>query len=178
MKLYTKQGDDGFSCVASGEKLKKNENIFHILGTLDEASCYLGLAKCKCLSASLFGDLERVQKNLVFIMSGIAAQDNERYKISESEISFLEEKTDFYYEKSKPKKTFEFVLPGTSELSSVLNIARCTARKAERLMCSKSKGYTPCKQNLKYINRLSDFIFAAALYTDSETFKQDLEDNL
>lgn len=165
MKLYTKQGDGGYSSVANGERLKKSERVFHILGTIDELSCFLGLAKCECEKAELKELIESVQKDLMRLMSHIASNGDERYALKDEDIKFLEEKTD-YFCSLKEKKGFSFVLPGGSKCSSALNLARCAARKAERLMAEEGGGYKISPENLKYINRFSDFLFAAALYAD------------
>lgn len=168
MNLYTKQGDGGFSNLADGKRLKKSERVFHILGSLDETSCFLGLAKCMCGDESLFAETELVQKDLQRLMAHIASGNDKKYALDPKCTKYLEERTDFYYSKSKDSGGFDFVLPGGSKLSAVFNLARCSARKAERLMCEDGTGYKKCGENLEYINRLSDFLYAAALYCDKK----------
>lgn len=166
MKLYTGKGDTGFSCLADGKKLKKSEVVFSILGGVDELSCFLGLAKCKCSDKELFGDIETVQKDLQRLMAHIASKNDEKYALGDEYTKFLENRTNFYYSKAQSKNGFEFVLPGGCELSAILNLARCAARKAERFMCKDGEGYEKSACDMKYVNRLSDFLYAAALFCD------------
>lgn len=156
MKLYTKTGDDGTSSLMNGKRIKKSDIVFEVLGSLDELSCQIGLAKVADSEKKYFSLLEEVQKTLMKIMADVASDGDEKYEITDRDISFLEENIDAM------GKCFEFVLCGNSELSARLDVARCIARRAERAMIKAADSYKIKKASLIYINRLSDFLYALA----------------
>ena len=151
MKIYTKTGDDGTSSLINSKRIKKCDIIFDVLGSLDELSCRIGLAKSADSEKIFSSMLEEVQKTLMKLRSSLASEGAKKYEITEEEISYLENNID------RLAKDFEFVLPGGSELSARLDMARCAARSAERLMVRAAESYWVGKASLIYINRLSDF---------------------
>lgn len=156
MKIYTKTGDDGTSTLRNSKRIKKSDIIFDVLGSIDELSSHIGLAKAADREKNFCSMLEEIQKTLMKLMAGIAAEGDSKYEIAEADILYLEQKIDGF------AKEFEFVLPGSSELSARLDVARCVARRAERLLVKASESYNIEKASLTYMNRLSDFLYTLA----------------
>ena len=161
MRLYTKTGDCGESSLINGKKLEKSSCIFDVLGLLDELSSVLGLVKAADTNKVFYEFIEEIQIKLMKLMAGVAAEDMSN-KISDKEIEILENEIDRLFD----EKDFSFVLPGKSELSARLDFARTVARNAERAMVCAKKEFKICPSYFKYINRLSDYLYAAARYTD------------
>ena len=157
MKIYTKTGDDGMSSLINSERIKKSDIIFDVLGTVDELSSHIGLAKAADGGKVFFSMLEEVQKTLAKLMAGVASGGDKKYEITEENILFLEKNIDCL------EKSFAFVLPGKNELSARLDVARCVARRAERLFVRAGEKYTLDKNAGIYLNRLSDFLYTLAL---------------
>lgn len=166
MKIYTKCGDDGKTSLLGNKRLKKCDIFFDVLGTLDELSSCIGLIK-PCDKEKVFYDfLENIQKNLMKIMSGIAIQKSSKYEIEEEDIKNLEEKIDELYKLTGEE--FTFVLPGKTELSARFDFARTVARRAERLMVKAKKRCRISENYLKFINRLSDYLYVSARYAEKD----------
>ena len=160
MKIYTKTGDKGFSSLCSEERIKKSDIIFDVLGTLDELSSFIGLAKIQVEEGDDKSFLEAIQKSLICLMGDIATEGKCREKITDSHISALEGEIDKLQKKTGDVK--EFSLPGENEISARLDIARAVARRAERYMVCASEKYDIGYRNLAYINRLSDYLYCLA----------------
>ncbi len=160
MKIYTKMGDKGFSSICSKERIKKCDIIFDVLGTLDELSSFIGFAKVGLEESHERIFLETLQKRLVCIMGDIATEGETKEKITDDDISVLEEEIDKLQKETGD--VTEFVLPGKNEASARVDIARTVARRAERYMVSASGKYNIECRNLVYINRLSDYLYSLA----------------
>ena len=165
MKLYTKGGDGGFSTLSSPMKISKADERFESLGTLDELSAHLGLCRAASPCEKLSGSLVRIQKTLVGLMSGIAYPNEKAYEVPEEEIAFLEEEID--KTESSSGKERGFALPGGCEISARLDVARTVCRRAERTLAVTAKRYPVHADARAYINRLSDYLYAAARYTEA-----------
>ena len=161
MRLYTKTGDCGESTLINGKKLEKSCCIFDVLGLLDELSSVLGLVKAADTDKLFYAFIEEIQIKLMKIMAGVASENADN-DISDEEIESLENEIDRLYN----GKEFSFVLPGKTELSARLDFARTVARNAERAMVCAKNEFKICPSYFKYINRLSDYLYAAARYTD------------
>ncbi len=162
MKIYTKTGDDGYSSLCSEERIKKCDIIFDVLGTLDELSSFIGLAKVQLKESHEKSFLETLQKKLVCLMGDIATEGECKEKITDDDILALEEEIDKLQKETGD--AFEFVLPGENEISARLDVARTIARRAERYMVSASEKYDIECKNLVYINRLSDYLYSLARF--------------
>lgn len=160
MKIYTKTGDKGFSSLCGEERIKKSDVIFDVLGTLDELSSYIGLAKVWLEECKEKTFLETLQKKLMCLMGNIATEGECMEKITETDISSLEEEIDKLQEKTGDVK--DFVLTGKNEISARLDVSRTIARRAERYMVSAAEKYDIDCKNLVYINRLSDYLYCLA----------------
>lgn len=168
MKIYTKKGDKGKTFLADGTRHKKNEEIFDVMGEIDELSSWIGLGISKIprsqdpkkvISNSQFQipkKLERIQRNLFSINSILAQAKNIKFDV-DKETKHLENSIDAM-EKELPELK-NFILPGGHELSALFQIARVKCRRAERQMVFYPK-FIP------YINRLSDYFFVLARFVN------------
>ena len=156
IKITTKAGDKGYSRIWGGKKLRKDNLLFEAIGSLDELSSVLGILIAKSSEDGLKENLSLIQKDLYKIMAFIAGKKDvelglkKRIKIFEQEISKVLQKKEVLN---------RFVLPQGKEITAFLHFARTVARRAERRIVSVEKN----QEILKYLNRLSDFLFAKAL---------------
>ena len=162
MKIYTKTGDGGYTSLLNNSRVSKSDDRIELLGSIDELSSHLGLAKT-IADMTLKADLSEIQSTLIKLMAGVASNASSQYRITD-EINTLEEKIDSV-EQSFPRQK-EFVLYGGCELSARLDVARAVARRAERQFCRASRNYTMDSGALQYINRLADFLYVSARYAD------------
>lgn len=178
MKIYTKTGDKGTTSLMNGISVSKSDDRIELLGTIDELSSHIGLAKV--LANDDFKDtLSHIQKNLMQIMAGIADPRDLNYRFSSSETASLEQAID-EIEQSFPRPK-EFVLYGSCEQSARLDVARAVARRAERRFRKVSQYYGADAKAAQYINRLSDYLYICARYADynMEHKKEDkIQDNV
>ena len=170
MKIYTKTGDDGTTGLIGGTRIKKHHIRIESYGTIDELNSWIGLIRDQKMNAPSKASLVQVQKKL-FVIGAILAtdpdkvsQENKRKadlpKISDDDIEFLEGQID-KMQTSLPPMT-HFILPGGHTSVSYCHIARTVCRRAER-QCSLLYADTPFDDRvLKFINRLSDYLFVLA----------------
>lgn len=182
MKIYTKNGDAGKTTLMNGISVSKSDDRIELLGTIDELSSHIGLAKV-IADSSLSERLSRIQKELMQIMAGIADPRNPDHRFTKEEILALEEEID-HLEDSFPRAK-EFVLYGGCEQSARLDVARAVARRAERRFRKVSQNYGADSKAMQYINRLSDYLYVAARYADykasaepDEEFRQKVVKNV
>ncbi|MGL5693925.1 MAG: cob(I)yrinic acid a,c-diamide adenosyltransferase [Peptostreptococcaceae bacterium] len=167
MKIYTKTGDKGQTSLYDGTRVDKDDIRVESYGDLDELSSYLGLC-------SLYSEnedkiiLKDIQMKLFSISGELATKKENTYKniVTENDINKLENIIDSYI--SKIDKIDAFIVPGSSVISAHLHIARTICRRAERRIFTLSKVDTINPLLLKYVNRLSDVIYAIARYNESE----------
>jgi cob(I)alamin adenosyltransferase len=167
--FYTRTGDDGSSSLLGKDRLPKHHPRFEALGSLDEATAALGLARASCQNKRTKLILLEVQRDLYTIMTEIAATpDNEQHfqKLDLSRVQWLELQIDNLATKIIPPS--EFLLPGDSIPSATLSLARTIVRRSERwaaklVDCGEVKN--PVIQ--KYLNRLSSLCFTLELFESS-----------
>ena len=163
MKVYTKKGDNGRTSLLNGTGVLKTDDRIELLGTVDELSSHIGLAKVLA-GEQLRTELTHIQKNLMLIMSGVADPMKKDYRFDEKETEVLEQWID-RIEDSFPRVK-DFVLYGGCEQSARLDMARAIARRAERRFQKAAQVYGADSRALQYINRLSDYLYMAARYAD------------
>ena len=171
LKIYTKTGDKGTTSLFTGERRPKNDPIFEALGTNDELSSALGLAREFCIDANnsrILSKLEEIQCILQDIGSHIAtplSSSSDKHK-SRTEftgsIEDLENWIDAYTEELPPLRNF--ILPSGGKSSASLHVARSTCRRLERSMLPILERGDIHNDVYKYVNRLSDFLFTAARF--------------
>jgi cob(I)alamin adenosyltransferase len=165
MKIYTKTGDDGQTMRPGGEIVSKADPFAEAVGTVDELNAQIGL----CLAAAgtcpdIAEALAPIQPQLLGVGSLIAAAGTDALPyagVLERDVEMLEETIDRFWAKLPPLE--RFILPGGCELAARLHVARTVARRAERRTVGLIDAGTPVKGTvLKYLNRLSDLLFALA----------------
>ena len=169
-KIYTRTGDDGTTGLGSGERRPKYDLRVASYGTVDEANACIGMARLHTASEhpELDAMLSRIQNDLFDLGADLATPDTgedlgyEPLRIVASQVARLEADIDALNKPIKPLRSF--ILPGGSPAAAALHLARTVARRAERLMVELSlkEGESVGPEAIKYINRVSDFLFVAA----------------
>lgn len=165
MKIYTKKGDNGRTSLLNGSGVLKSDERIELLGTIDELNSHIGFAKVLA-EEPMKEELGHIQRNLIQIMAGVADSMKREYKMDEKETEKLETWMDRMDETAGLSKEFKFVLYGGCEQSARLDVARAVARRAERQFYRTAKHYITDKKAMKYINRLSDYLYVCARYMD------------
>lgn len=168
-KIYTRTGDDGSTGLGSGERRLKHDLRVEAYGTVDEANSCIGLARIHTGTfLELDAMLARIQNDLFDLGADLSTPDTgeslayEPLRIIDSQVQRVEADIDALNANLAPLRSF--VLPGGSPASAALHLARTVARRAERHMVALSQkpDETVTPAALKYINRVSDFLFVAA----------------
>lgn len=177
MKIYTRSGDKGRTSLIGGRVEKDNIRV-QAYGTVDEVNCFVGQAMAE-LEPDQFQDvineLEKIQHELFDCGGDLAnVTGNGEYKLKQEMIDFLEERIDAYIQETP--KLERFILPGGTKAAAALHIARTVTRRAERDVVTLSRteeNVPPLAQ--KYLNRLSDYFFAAARVVNFRSGRKDVE---
>lgn len=169
-KIYTRTGDDGTTALGSGERRPKYDLRIAAYGTVDEANACIGMARIHAAQShpELDAMLGRIQNDLFDLGADLATPDTgedlgyEPLRIIASQVERLEADIDAINKPIKPLRSF--VLPGGSPAAAALHLARTVARRAERLMVelSHKDGEKVSPEAIKYMNRVSDFLFVAS----------------
>lgn len=169
MKIYTKTGDKGQTSLFTGRRVSKHNLRIESYGTVDELNSYIGLIKDHGPEGEDLSLLHRIQDRLFTVGSILATEpekkDDKRFKtpkISEDDIQALEESMDKMNEEL-PEMT-HFVLPGGHPTVSFCHVGRTICRRAERRITALNDEAPVDAKVLKYINRLSDFLFVLSRY--------------
>lgn len=171
MKVYTKTGDKGTTSLFGGTRVPKHHIRIESYGTVDELNSHIGLIRDQQINPLYQQTLIQIQDRL-FTVGAILATAPDKVllksgkerlnipKISEADIAFLESEIDSM-ESFLPQMT-HFVLPGGHTTVSYCHIARCVCRRAERLSVLLNETEPTDPAVLKYLNRLSDYLFVLA----------------
>lgn len=173
-KIYTRTGDDGTTALGSGQRLKKYDLRIESYGTIDEANAAIGMARIHLggqpqnLEAMLF----RIQNDLFDLGADLCVPDRgeklpyEPLRITDAQVTRLETEIDTLNQHLNPLRSF--VLPGGTAGAAALHVARTVTRRAERIMVhlADQPNEPVNAAALKYVNRLSDFLFVASRYAN------------
>ncbi|MCI0599054.1 MAG: cob(I)yrinic acid a,c-diamide adenosyltransferase [Beijerinckiaceae bacterium] len=176
-RIYTRTGDDGTTALGTGERRAKNDLRIEVYGTIDEANSAIGLARVETATGA---DCARIDAMLLCVQNDLfdlgadlcvppSAKDrSEPLRIVQLQVDRLERKIDELNAELAPLRSF--VLPGGSPAAAALHLARTMTRRAERLLVALAD--TPGEEVggpvLRYVNRLSDFLFVAARYMNDK----------
>ncbi len=159
--VSTRRGDDGTTTLLGAGRLSKSDVRIVILGDVDEASSFIGLAR-----AESEGDLKELLlylQRLLYRVMGDVAMPNEENAVGEADVERVEAALEEW--RGRTDIPNEFVVPGGSRLGALLDVARSVARRAERSLVA--GGYAQNHPDaLKCVNRLSDVLFVAARNAD------------
>ncbi|RWA71695.1 cob(I)yrinic acid a,c-diamide adenosyltransferase [Mesorhizobium sp.] len=169
-KIYTRTGDDGTTGLGSGERRLKSDLRVEAYGTVDEANACIGMARLhtEAEHPAIDAMLSRIQNDLFDLGADLAVPDEgkpldyEPLRIVAAQTGRVEKDIDLLNRDLQPLKSF--VLNGGSPAAAALHLARTVARRAERVMVALAQEPAEHvnREALKYINRVSDFLFVAA----------------
>jgi cob(I)alamin adenosyltransferase len=165
-KIYTRLGDQGNTSLIGGISINKSEKIFEVIGNLDELNASIGVAKSILYEKENIEKLEKVQNILFYISSEIADKKGllkKEYQVSEDDIKTLENDIDLW--ESELPDLVNFLFPGSNQVSALLHLSRTVCRRTERSIVEYSKVASLRPLILKYLNRLSDWLFVIARIT-------------
>ena len=171
-RIYTKGGDKGETSLGRGERVAKHDPRVEAYGTVDELNSVIGLVRA-AVERTLKNDahrahvddmLKRIQNDLFDLGADLctveAKQESEALRIVATQTERLEREIDAMNAELQPLTSF--VLPGGSEASAWLHLARTVARRAERRMTALAAGQPVNPEAIRYVNRLSDHLFVLA----------------
>ena len=171
MKIYTKTGDKGTTALFGGTRVPKHHIRIDSYGTIDELNSYVGLIRDQDIDEHYKNILLEIQSQM-FVIGSILATDPDKSslkngkerlnieKIDEEDIALLEQEIDSM--NSSIQQMTHFILPGGHTIVSYCHIARCVCRRAERMACLLNENEPVNEYVLKYLNRLSDYLFVLA----------------
>jgi cob(I)alamin adenosyltransferase len=173
MSIVTKTGDKGETSLMYGRRVSKNDPRVDAYGCVDELNAALGLARAFSENAFISEQILLVQKDLIVVMGELATtrEDIERYVKDEFKLTSAEMVDRIGgvivdLEKDKSLYPKDWVIPGGTVVSAALDFARTTARDAERRVAA-LKNLNP--ESLRYLNRLSDFCWVLARYSEKKS---------
>jgi cob(I)alamin adenosyltransferase len=172
-RIYTRTGDDGTTALGTGERRKKYDLRIACYGTVDETNAAIGIVRLHTAhDAEIDAMLGRIQNDLFDLGADLCSPgkgkgpDGVRLTVTEAQVTRLEAEIDGLNADLKPLRSF--VLPGGTPAAAHLHVARTICRRAERMMTELAD--RPDEEvstvALKYVNRLSDFLFVASRYAN------------
>ena len=167
--FYTRAGDQGETGRLGGTvRIKKSSTLLDILGSIDEATATIGMARATAQSQELHAILPVIQRHIINLMAHLSATPEARTRypgLNSDDVTWLEKTIARFERQLSPLK--DFVLPGDSSSGATLHFARTVVRRAERELVRFTEtepGIGPA--NFAYLNRLSSLLFVAALIED------------
>lgn len=180
MGIYTKTGDKGTTALFGGQRVAKDGLKVECYGTVDETNSMMGLAYSLCTDKVSRERIHTIQERLFALGAELASDEKGlkklKDKISDEDIAYLESIVDDCM--ALVGETHAFVVPGVDPCSGALHVARTVARRAERLITKLSKQDDVREQALKYINRLSDCLYALARREEALNQVKELTDKV
>ena len=173
-KIYTRTGDDGSTGLADGSRTNKDCFRVKAYGEVDEANSAIGVARLYIDNVDLDRSLARIQNDMFDLgadlstptMDDAKEQESMALRIVQSQVDRLENELDVLNADLAPLKTF--VLPSGSKPAAYLHLARAITRRAEREIVAMARDEDVNPLALKYINRLSDYLFVAARWCNKQ----------
>ena len=172
MKIYTKTGDKGETSLYGGTRVSKAAARVESYGTLDELNAFIGLAKAEISDEKVSSQLQKIQFDLFTVGSEAATPTDKMFLangksrldllISEEEIMELERWMDNLDAELEPLKFF--ILPSGGKAAATIHVCRTVCRRAERAMVHLNETEEVRPELIKYLNRLSDYLFILARY--------------
>lgn len=166
MSIATKRGDRGKTSLLSGERTAKSDPQVEAYGVIDELNSWLGLARVKCEDADIKQIIYKIQKDLFIVAAELASLSREpKDRLKQEHLAFLETELDSY---QSDFRLTGFIVPGETEVGSLLDICRTICRRAERkIVAAEEEKDIEFPEILhSYINRLSDLIYILSRTAD------------
>ena len=167
-KIYTRTGDKGSTQLGDGKRVDTNSLRVDAYGADDEANATIGLSILRT-NTKIKKILQIIQNDLFDLGADLCMPDKkkiQKLKITKDRVDYIEKKIDSFNKELAPLSSF--ILPGGSESSTYLHIARTVTRRAERKVCALSKKERINPVAIIYLNRLSDLLFVLARYTNNK----------
>ena len=172
-RIYTRTGDDGTTALGSGDRRKKYDLRVSAYGTLDEVNAALGIVRLHTAGdAALDPSLARIQNDLFDVEADLCLSEKgpggARLTVTDAQVDWIEGEIDRLNTDLAPLRSF--ILPGGTAAAAYMHLARTMCRRAERIMVElrDQPGELVTAASLKYVNRLSDFLFVAGRYANDK----------
>lgn len=171
MNIYTKTGDKGSTSLFDNVRVSKDDIRVESYGTIDELGTWLGLAKNYVDDEEMYNTLQSIQNKLFTVATNLATEDlsKVKYHIVEEDILGLENIVDNYM--GRLNNPTGFIVPGSGKKSAYLHVARTVCRRAERRIVSLSGVAEVDLLVIKYVNRLSDALYAMARFSEEKEIR-------
>lgn len=169
MGFFTGKGDSGQTSLPGNNRLPKSDPIFDLLGILDEATAYLGLAISLSSNPCIIADMRTIQDDLSKFMGTIAGVEKTTSGVhfdTQERITWLEERISYYA--SNLDTPHAFVYPGVTASGAATDISRTIVRKAERLYVRIYNENKAMFAGIAFLNRLSSLLFVMRLFIDNQ----------
>lgn len=168
IQIYTKTGDKGRTSLYDGTRVSKDSTRVEAYGTIDELNSALAVAKNYVENKEIFDCIEHIQRALFNVAGELATTDGASFpeRVTDEDIQYLEKIIDEFVEKMGANQEFQFILPGSCKASAHLHLARTICRRAERRILTLTDEADVSKTVIKYVNRLSDVIYAFGRYLE------------
>lgn len=154
-KIYTRTGDDGTTGLGDGTRYIKDSLRVEAIGAVDELNSFIGVLLAENLEKEVRAQLEDIQHDLFDLGGDLSITG--RVTMSHGQVSRLEKQLDDYNADLPALR--EFILPGGTRAASLCHVARAVCRRAERCVVRLYRTETAMPCHVKYLNRLSDFLF-------------------
>ena len=164
MKIYTRGGDRGETSLLGPDRVRKDDPRIEAYGTVDELNSVLGAARSTWPGSPLDPQLAAVQADLFEVGAFLASAGSGFETVGQPRIDALERGIDAMEGDLEPLRTF--ILPGGAPAAAQLHLARTVCRRAERKIVSLERDDEQHARSIAYLNRLSDFLFVAARWTN------------
>jgi cob(I)alamin adenosyltransferase len=173
-RIYTRTGDQGTTALAAGGRRPKHDLRIEAFGTVDETNACIGLVRIHTTGHEIDAMLGRIQNDLFDLGADLATVETDKplpyepLRMTQGQVDRLEQEIDRLNAELSVLRSF--VLPGGTPAAAALHLARTVCRRAERLvvelMEKPDEKISP--ESVKYLNRLSDFLFVASRYVNDK----------
>jgi len=173
-RIYTRTGDNGTTALAAGGRRPKFDLRIEAYGTVDETNACIGLVRLHTAGHEIDAMLGRIQNDLFDLGADLATVETgkplpyEPLRITQAQVDRLEQEIDRLNAELSVLRSF--VLPGGTPAAAALHLARTVSRRAERLVVElmEKPAEKVSPESVKYLNRLSDFLFVASRYVNDK----------
>jgi cob(I)alamin adenosyltransferase len=173
-RIYTRTGDKGTTALAAGGRRAKHDLRIEAFGTVDETNACIGMVRLHTKGEPIDDMLSRIQNDLFDLGADLATVETDKklpyepLRITQGQVDRLEREIDELNAELAPLRSF--VLPGGTPAAAALHLARTVCRRAERLVVALNEKPEEkvSAETVKYLNRLSDFLFVASRYINDK----------
>ena len=170
LKIYTRTGDSGETSLYDGARVPKDSIRVESYAPIDELNSSLGMARQYSTNDEITAILLKLQRSLFNVAGELATTVGDTFpeKINDTDVKWLEDTIDHYLDLMNRDQVFQFIIPGSNLLSASLHVSRTVCRRAERRILSLGEEAQVRPVLIKYVNRLSDALYAMARYSETD----------